>query len=361
MTNALSENHCPREVFRYEASHAAMATEFTLVAYGRDATYLAEVGNEVFQEIDRLEARLSKFNPASEISTINRAAGKGPVQVGPELFQLLSESLQYSVSTEGSFDITAGPLLRAWGFFRGQGSLPSCSQIAMAMRRVGYRHLHLRSDRTIHFEVDGLELDLGAIGKGYAVDRAVDILRRYGIASALVSSGTSSLYALGAPPGEQAWQINLRNPVHNDAAAETLQLRDRALSTSGNYEKFFYSGKKKYTHILDPTTGRQVKNMLAATVVAETACTADALSTAFFVMGVPRTRKYLKPHSGLKAIFYLPENRKAAFRRVVLESSFKGKGTSGNERVSRIHSASGKAIADLSATRTSHFAEPVTL
>ena len=309
-------------VIRYEASHLAMGTEFTLVCYGSDGQYLAEVGHEVFEEIDRLEAQLSKYNPKSAISVINRTAAGRSVRVAPGLFELLIDSIHYSDSTGGAFDVTAGPLMKAWGFFRGKGRVPPHSEIAQVLRRVGYRHVHLNgADRTIHFDVEGLELDLGAIGKGYAVDRAVDILRRYGVTQALISSGTSSLYALGAPPGLSAWPISLCNPYNKERAANVIRLSNCALSTSGNYEKFFELGAKTYAHILHPTTGRPVENMLATIVMAQSACAADALSTAFYVMGVERSREYVAAHRNLAAVFYMPRGKKPRFQRVVVRSA----------------------------------------
>ena len=308
-------------ITRYEAAHQAMGTEFTLVAYGDDPQYLMAVGNEVFEEIDRLEGQMSIYRPKSELSVINRTAAARSVCVEPKLFALLVNAVDHSQSTGGAFDVTAGPLMKAWGFFRGKGRIPENSEIAQVLRRVGYRHLYLkRAERTIRFDVEGLELDLGAIGKGYAVDRAVEILRHYGVTRALVSSGTSSLYALGAPPGERAWSISLRNPYDSEKAANVIYLRDCSLSTSGNYEKFFKQGDKTYAHILNPSTGKPVENMLAAIVLAPCTCDADALSTAFYVMGVERSREYLATHRDLMALFYLPRSRGQGFRRVILRS-----------------------------------------
>jgi len=299
-----------------------MATEFALVAYGDDPQYLSAVGNEVFEEIDRLEAQLSKFNPKSELSVINRTAASGSICVEPKLFALLLKAVNHSESTGGSFDVTTGPLMKAWGFFRGKGRVPTNSEIAQVLRRVGYRHLRLnRADRTIRFDVEGLEIDLGAIGKGYAVDRAVDILRGYGITRALVSSGSSSLYALGTPPGARGWSISLRNPYDSERAANVICLRNCSLSTSGNYEKFFTVGAKTYAHILNPATGKPVEKMLAAIILAPCACDADALSTALYVMGVERSREYLGTHPDLMALFYLPGGKDQRFRRVLLHSA----------------------------------------
>jgi len=178
-----------------------MGTIFTVAVYGRDRTFLSEVVEQVFEEVDRLDEQMSNYKPESELSVINREAASHPVIVEPGLFHLLEICVQRSEQTGGAFDITVGPLMKSWGFFRGRGRLPTPAEINQVLKRVGYRHLKLDPERrTIQFDESGVEIDLGGIAKGYAVDRAVDILRSNGITSALVSSGTSSIYALGSPP-----------------------------------------------------------------------------------------------------------------------------------------------------------------
>src|SRR5215472_12831478 len=232
---------------RYEASHNAMATDYTIVAYGKDRDYLAEVINEAFEQIDRLDAQMSNYKPESELSRINREAYGHAVLVEPGLFRLIQDAVRHGEETQGAFDITVGPLMKAWGFFRGQGRVPSPQEIRDVLKDVGYGHVHLDVERrTIHFDEPGIELDLGAKAKGYAVDRAVEILKENGISSALVSSGTSSIYALGAPPGERGWKINLRDPFDGSKAAEVIYLENFSVSTSGNYERFFKVGGKMY-------------------------------------------------------------------------------------------------------------------
>jgi thiamine biosynthesis lipoprotein len=307
---------------RYEAHHNAMGTEFTVAAYGRDAKHLDEVANEVFREIDRLDAQMSNYKPESEISALNRAAARGAVIVEPALFALIQDSLRCSRETDGAFDITVGPLMQAWGFFRGQGRVPSRAELAKVLERVGYRHVRLDTERReVRFDHPGVELDLGGIAKGYAVDRAVEILRENGVTAALVSSGTSSLYALGAPPGERGWRVNVRDPFEAGEAADVVWLKNYSLSASGNYEKFFTLGGRTYAHIMDPRTGRPVEDMLASAVLAPSATESDALSTAFFVLGPQASRKYLSTHPDLAAIFYQPGPAKRTFRRVILHST----------------------------------------
>jgi thiamine biosynthesis lipoprotein len=306
---------------RYEASHDAMGTLFTIVAYGRDARFLAQVANEVFDEIDSLDAQMSNYKAESELSRINRHAAREPVLVEPRLFQLLADSLRISEETGGAFDITVGPLMKTWGFFRGEGRVPPRAELARVMKRVGFRHIHLdREQRTIRFDTEGLELDLGGIAKGYAVDRAVDILRSNGVNSALVSSGSSSIYALGAPPGERAWRITLRDPFERGKVGDVVCLKNYSLSVSGSYEKSFQLKGKTYSHLLDPRSGRPAQEMLTTTVLAPRAAEGDALSTSFFVMGVERSRAYLQRHGHLAVLFYVPGSGSRRFKRIQARS-----------------------------------------
>jgi FAD:protein FMN transferase len=306
---------------RYEASHPSMGTVYTVAAYGHDADFLAETVNEVFEEVDRLDAQMSNYKPESELSHINREAAHADVVVEPRLFDLIQLCMRLSEDTGGAFDITVGPLMKAWGFFRGQGRVPSPQEIHDVLKHVGYNHVHLdTARRTIHFDEAGIELDLGAKAKGYAVDRAVEILKENGISSALVSAGTSSIYALGAPPGEKGWKISLRDPFDQNKAAEVVYLKNFSLSTSGNYERFFKMGGRMYSHIMDPHTGMPVEGMLSASAFTERTTDSDGLSTALYVLGVEASRDYLARYPNIAAIFYLPSDTEKTFKRVLLQS-----------------------------------------
>jgi FAD:protein FMN transferase len=307
---------------RFEDSHNAMGTEFTVVAYGQDGEYLAEVVREVFEEIDRLDAQMSNYQPASELSEINSEAAKRAVIVEPKLFGLIQDSMRLSEETGGAFDITVGPLLKAWGFFRGRGRVPSDRELAEVMRRVGYRHVRLDAQRRlIRFDAPGIELDLGAIAKGYALDRAAEILRSNGIRQALVSCGTSSFDALGAPPGEKGWKISIRDPYDKRKAADAVLLRNFSLSVSGNYEKFFTLHGRTYSHIFNPRTGRPVEDMLSTAVLAPSGETTDALSTSFYVLGPQGAGALLRIQPNVTVIFYQPGSSGGAYKRVVRRSS----------------------------------------
>jgi thiamine biosynthesis lipoprotein len=298
-----------------------MGTVFTVAVYGRDRTFLAEVVEEVFEEVDRLDEQMSNYKPESELSAINREAASHPVVVEPGLFHLLEISVHRSEETDGAFDITVGPLMKSWGFFRGRARLPTPAEISQVLKRVGYQHLKLDAERrTIRFDEAGVEIDLGGIAKGYAVDRAVQILRSNGITSALVSSGTSSIYALGSPPGAHGWKITVRDPYDAQKPADIFHLQNYSLSTSGSYEKFFEIGGRNYCHIMNPHTGWPVEGVLSTAVLAPTATDTDGRSAGCFVMGVERSRKYLAEHPNLAVIFYLPNGAAPTYQRILLHS-----------------------------------------
>ncbi|MGO8789137.1 MAG: FAD:protein FMN transferase [Terriglobia bacterium] len=298
-----------------------MGTTYFVVAYGRDQTFLSEVVGEVFTEIDELDQQMSNYKPESELSAINRDAAQRDVTVSPQLFELIQYSLRASQESGSDFDITVGPLMKLWGFFRGQGRLPSAAEIGQVQKRIGYQHVHLDpARRTIRFDTSGVEFDLGGIAKGYAVDQAAEIMRSNGVTAALISSGTSSIYALGSPPGEHGWKITVRDPFHEDKAADVFRLQNFALSTSGNYEKFFKINGKIYCHIMDPHTGWPVQDMLSTVAAVPTGIETEALTKIFFVGGVEKSRQYLATHPNAVGIFYQPGDKPQTFRRTVLQS-----------------------------------------
>lgn len=321
-TAAAAQTSTTPALSRYEASHRAMGTVYTIAAYGSDQVYVSEVVRQAFEVVDRLDQQMSNYKPDSELSAINRDAGHEEVLVEPRLFGLLQDSLRFSQETDGAFDVTVGPLMKAWGFFRGRGRLPSPQEIHTLLGSIGYQHVQLdAARRTIRFDKPATEIDLGGIAKGYAVDRVVRLLREDHISAALVSAGASSIYALGAPPGENAWHIHLRDPFDATKSADVIDLKNYSLSTSGDYVKFFVLGGKMYSHIMNPHTGMPVENMLSTAVAAASTTDSDALSTAYYVMGVDASRRYAGSHPNLAALFYVPGGQPKTFRRVSVRSA----------------------------------------
>jgi FAD:protein FMN transferase len=295
---------------RHESHRLSMACVYTIVAYGPDPAALAAATERALDEVDRIDRLMSHYRPESPLSRLNREAASGPVAVGPELFAFLAECLRYSRETEGAFDVTVGALMKTWGFFGGEGRLPSDGEIAAALDRVGYRHLRLEPERhTVGFDRVGVELDLGGIAKGYAVDRAVGVLEEAGITAALISAGGSTLYALGAPPGGKGWKIALQDPLRPARIVRRVLLRDRALSVAGSRGKFFEAGGASYSHIMDPRTGRPAKGVLGVAVVTDTGTRGDALDDALFVLGPARSGAYLERLPPTEAFFFLARGR----------------------------------------------------
>ena len=265
-----------------------MGTTFSVVLFGEQRDQLDEAVNAALAELQRLSDLLSIYRPESVWSEINRLAGQGPVEVSPEVFELISECLRYSRQSEGAFDITVGPLMKAWGFFKGSGRLPSREEVAAALAKVGYLHLCLdQTSRTVRFDVPGMEINPGGIGKGYAVDRMVDILRQKGIERALVMASSCSLYGLVAPPDEpRGWKVDIRHPQRpREHSATEVFLQDLSLSSSGGYAQRFVADGRTFSHIMDPRTGYPAQGMLMVSVTAPRTIDSEAWTKPFFIHG----------------------------------------------------------------------------
>jgi FAD:protein FMN transferase len=230
---------------------------------------------------------LSNYRPASEWSRINRDAAARPVAVSPELFRLLSDCFEYSRASEGAFDVTVGPLMRGWGFSGGGRHVPSADQIREALQIVGYRHVQLDARKsTVRFDRAGVEIDPGGVGKGYAVDRMVKILRERGFRDALVAASGSSIFGLGNPPQEpRGWPLNIADPWDHRKNAAQVFLKDLSLSTSGSYEKSFVAGGHRYSHIMDPRRGVPAENAVQVTVIAPQAIDSEVWAKPYFIQG----------------------------------------------------------------------------
>jgi thiamine biosynthesis lipoprotein len=291
----------------------AMATTFEImVPFGTPS--LAEAAESGLDAVDQLEDQLTVYRDSSEVSRLNRLAFTAPVQVEERLFNLLDSSARLTRATEGAFDISAGALIKAWGFYRRRARVPSAEEQAEVLTRIGMSQVVLNSERwSVGFLRPGLEINLGSIGKGYALDRVAELLRDgWQVPSALLHGGHSSVYALGTEPGNpHGWTVSIRHPWQPERRLAVVRLRDRALGTSAaTFQHLEYNGRK-LGHILDPRTGWPAEGMASASVVAPTAAEADALATAFYVQGVEWARAYCAAHAGIGAVL-LPEGPEAA-------------------------------------------------
>lgn len=268
----------------------AMATRFEIVLHGEDPGALRSAGEEALEEIQRIEGQLSLYQPTSEIARINTRATREPVRVTRSLFRLLQQAKELHAETKGAFDITIAPLVRCWGFMDGKGRMPGPEKLAEARARVGMHYLELNPDNsTVRFSREGMMIDLGAIGKGYAVEQAANLLKELGISSALINGGTSSIHAFGQPPDMENWQVALEYPPTPGGASRKVMaiipLRNESLSVSAVWGKSFQVQDCSFGHVLDPRLGRPVQGALLAAVVLPSATETDALSTALLVAG----------------------------------------------------------------------------
>lgn len=290
------------EMLRISSSLDAMGTTFSIVAYDEDRARLESAADEAFEEVRRLDALLSHYKRDSEWSRVNREAARRPVAVSQELFDLLAACVDYSRRSGGAFDITVAPLVKVWGFYKGYGRLPHRAEIRQALAKVGFDGLILDpASRTVRFAKPGMEIDPGGIGKGYAVDRMVTVLKAAGIGVALISAGGSSIYALGAPPGQEGWKVKIRHPQSPARTIEETILRNESMSTSGSYEKFFVAGGKRYTHIFDPRTGYPATGAVSVSVIAPRTIDSEAWTKPFFIRGRQWTARH-KPE-GFRVYF----------------------------------------------------------
>ena len=300
----------------------AMATRFEIVLHGSDPAALRAAGEEALDEIDRLESQLSLYRPGSEIAQLNARAAREAVRVTPETFALLEHAQRLHAESGGAFDITLAPLVRCWGFMgtAHQGRVPSEEELEQARAVIGMNLVQLNAhNRTVRFDREGVMLDLGAIGKGYALERAAGLLREAGVISALLHGGTSTVCAIGTPPGANHWQVAIHrpntqrgdslSPVGNGGEGwgeevlknarttgkfqllATVPLKDESLSVSAVWGRSFEAGGKRFGHVLDPRTGRPVSGVVIAAIVLPSATETDALSTALLVRG----RDWLEP------------------------------------------------------------------
>ena len=278
-----------------------MGTEVSVTLYSDDAD-LAEVTIEaVFAEAARIDRMMSTYKDDSAISAINRQAGERWVETTDELADLIVRSVRISRLTDGAFDITYDSVGRHYDFRAGQR--PDADTIETELPRIDYRHIEIDATReppAVHFAMPGVRINLGGIAKGYVVERGAAVLREHGIRHGVVTAGGDSRL-VGDRRG-QPWLIGIRDPRVDDAVAMRLPLTDEAISTSGDYERFFLEGGVRYHHIIRPATGEPADGMRSATVIGPDAVMTDALSTSVFILGVDAGMRLIAGLPGYEAV-----------------------------------------------------------
>jgi thiamine biosynthesis lipoprotein len=263
--------------------HYQMGTFLELTLWHSDTEAAKRLIRDAVQEVHRLEQILSNFDPDSSVSRFNRQAGKGKMSVPADLYELLKIAQRFSANTAGYFDVTVGPLVELWRDNLSLGLLPGRNALARALSQVGYEKLKLYDGGEAELLYPGMKIDLGGIGKGYAVDRVADRLEAAGVISALINFGGSSIYAIGTPPRERGWEIGIQGT--DGQLRGVIHLRDLALSTSGSMGRLWTIGGKKYGHLIDPKSGMSVSESRMATVVTATATAAEALTKPLALLG----------------------------------------------------------------------------
>ena len=296
----LSATLCePARAEWYTGERAVMGTRITVELWGEDQTEAVRNIERVMQEMQRVDALMSTYKPTSQVSLVNADAAKRPVTVDADLFGLLQTSLEYSQLTEGAFDITYASVGYLYDYRK--GVRPTDAQIAAALPAVSYRHVVLDAGkRTVRFTQPGVRIDLGGIAKGWAVDQGIEILRKAGVQRAMVTAGGDTRI-IGDRFGKP-WMVGIRDPREEGKVLVRIPLEDEALSTSGDYERFFEENGVRYHHILEPASGKPARAVRSVTVIAPTATRTDGLSKTIFVLGIQKGMEVLDRLGDVDAI-----------------------------------------------------------
>jgi len=290
------------EQTRFAFVEKQMGADFRIVLYADNEKVANEAATSAFAEVERLNAILSDYDPKSDLSRLSETSGSGQhFPLSDDLFAVLDASQKLSRQTAGAFDITIGPCVRLWRIARFRKTFPLPEKLAEARKAVGFRHLNISHTKyTALLEVPNMMLDLGGIAKGYVADKALMVLRKRGIGSALVDAGGD--LALGDPPPDRkGWRIEVGGLKHPDLPV--LELAHCAIATSGDVEQFVEIAGKRYSHLIDPSTGIGLTTRIQVTVVTSTGIQADSLASALSVLGTERGTKFVQKLSGVRAYF----------------------------------------------------------
>jgi thiamine biosynthesis lipoprotein len=297
---------CARAEWIERVQDGIMGTRIAVELWAQDPVQGRAAIEAVLEEMRRIDRDMSTYKPDSELSLVNAMAAQRPVRVSAELFELLSTALDYSRVTDGAFDITYASVGHLYDFR--QRVHPSDRQIAAALPGINYHHVLLdRESRSVTFARPGVRIDLGGIGKGHAVDRGIAVLRARGIEHALVTAGGDSRI-IGDRFGKP-WVVGIRHPDRKDEVIARIPLEDAAISTSGDYERYFDEDGVRYHHIIDPGTGRSASKVRSATIIGPTATRTDGLSKTAFVLGPERALEIYNRLQDVDAILVTPEGQ----------------------------------------------------
>ncbi len=303
----------------YQRTLKLMGSRFDLTVVAENQ----EEGNEyldlAISEISRIEKLISSWDPQSQTSAINRNAGFKPVKVDPELFQLIERALKVSNLTQGAFDISYASMDRIWKFDGSVTEMPPKETIKQSVSKVGYQNIILdRDNQTVFLKNKGMKIGFGAIGKGYAADKAKALLVEKGVKSGIINA-SGDLNAWGTQPNGKDWMVAIVNPLNKSKVFSWLPVKNQAVVTSGNYEKYIILNGERYSHIIDPRTGYPSKGILSATIFTQNAELADALATSIFVMGVETGLDFINQLKGVECIIVDQDNKVITSKNIALK------------------------------------------
>lgn len=301
----------PPDLHTLVIGREAMGCRFEIVFNAGEVPEATPLAVAALDLVEAIEDRLSVYRDTSELARLNALAAAGWQPMSADVAALLGRASELHALTGGAFDMAAGRLVRTWGFLERQGRVPDADLLATALAASGMRHVDLDLEaRRIRFRKPGVELNPGAIGKGFAIDRVIEQLAEAGVPSVLVHGGSSSVRARGIQgpdvPGRRGWRVGLRHPLRPGRRLATLTLVDQALGTSGSGTQFFIDRGRRIGHILDPRTGRPAEGVLAATVIAPSAADADALATAVYVLGAEGLSRIAPAGGGVSGLVVVP-------------------------------------------------------
>ncbi len=301
----------------YKETQFLMDTIVEMTAYGPGAENAVKAA---FAEIKRLHDVTNNFDPASQVSKINQAAGRDKVKADPDLIAMLKRSNELSDKLDGTFDVTVGPLTELWGIGRKGDFVPAQADIDKVLPLVNYRLVAIDDAAgAVYLAKEGMKLDLGGIAKGYAVDKAIAILKSHGVASALVNAG-GDVRVIGRRPDGNPWRIGVQHPRTADAIIAKLSLTEwDTMETSGDYQRYIIKDGVRYSHVLDPRTGRQPRQLVSVTMALHNSADGDIFSTALLILGPERGLELLRQFPGVEAIMI------AADGRVIVSPGLEGK------------------------------------
>ncbi len=281
-----------------------MGTVFEIIISSEKDEYELRVLTEMlFENLDRYEKLMSLFIDGSDVDYINKLSGKRAVRISPEVYEIIKTAKDYSQATAGYFDITVGPLMKLWGFYRKRDSLPSEKEIRNVLAKIGYENIVLNDEEmSVFLKKEGMMVDLGGIAKGWSVRKLSQDLRKYEIKNFLVNAGMSSVYASGSPERSEFWNAEMPEIKGFKFPNKTITLKDNSVSVSGIYEKIVNLENHKFSHIINPKSGKPESNVLMTAVIGEDPLECEILSTAFCAMGIEKAAEFLNKKKGLSVI-----------------------------------------------------------